>query len=117
MEIGEFTKLTRFSIKRIIDFERMTIDHFVQTSKESDLDVLTEEVYNDMIQYLRGRLKLVKRFIKTSDKTAEEISTVYIASSKEIGEMLNTFVNTLTKEQQQQTVKYFLNAKSNKNEK
>ena len=111
MGINEFVKQTSFSIKRIIDFERSTIDHFIQDSKESDLDALDEDSYKDLIKFLRNRLKLVKRFTKKSETLAEEISTVHIASAKEIGEMLDTFTNTLNDEQKQQAIKWFKNKK------
>ena len=111
MKISEFIKQTSFSIKRVIDMEKMNISHFVQSNKEQDLDVLDEATYNDLIKFLKGRLKLVKRFTKESEHSAEEVSTVYIASAKELGEMLNTYTNNLTKEQQQQTIKWFLNKK------
>ena len=107
MKINEFISITSFSIKRIIDFERMTIDHYIGENKESDMDVLDEDSYNELVKFLRNRLKLVKRFTKKSNKVAEEVSTVFIASSKELGEMLDTFTNTLTDEQKQQTIKYF----------
>jgi len=111
MKISEFITQTSFSIKRVIDFERSTIDHFVGDTKEQDLDVLDEDMYKDIVQFLNNRLKLVKRFTRKDEHVAEEVSTVFIASGNEIGEMLDTFVNTLTNEQQQQTIKYFKNYK------
>ena len=108
MKISEFISTTKFSIMRIIDMEKMLIEHKIQAKKGVDLDVLDEDAYNDLIKVLRTRLKLVKRFTKKSKHVAEEESHVYIASGKEIGEMLDTFTNTLTDEQQQQTIKFFI---------
>jgi len=106
MGINDFVKLTQFSIKRIIDMEKMYVKHFVQDNKESDLDVLDEDTYKDLVKFLKGRLKLTKRFRRKSEHIAEEIGTVFICSGKELAEMLD-YYNTLTGEQKQQTIKYF----------
>jgi len=107
MKISEFISATKFSIMRIIDMERMVVEHKIQAKKGMDIDVLDEDAYNDLIKMLRTRLKLVKRFTKKSEHIAEEESHVYIASGKEIGEMLDTFTNTLTDDQRQKAIKFF----------
>ena len=106
MKISEFIDITKFSTKRIIDFDRNTVEHFIQENKEADLSVLDEDSYNDLIRFLKARLKLTHRFTKKSESVAEEVNTVYICSGKELGEMLE-YYRTLTEDQQTQTINHF----------
>ena len=105
MKINDFLKETSFSVKRIIDFERMTVDHFIGTKKGSDLDTIDEDTYKDLIKFLNGRLKLTKRFVKEDEGLAVENSVVHIASRKEISELLESYRH-LTEEQQLLTIKH-----------
>ena len=107
MRISEFIDATKFNLKKIVDFNKMTVDHFMQEKKESEIEALTEDTYNDLIKFLSGRLKLTKRFVREDEHLGTETREVYIASGKELGEMLDTFTNTLTNEQRQKTIAFF----------